>query len=136
MPLTEEHIVWDMTLAAFCIGDPQRTIRFLTGAVITCGGWVLSRSITGSDSAEISFEFARAVSVEIYSLLIAAGLELGRDAHIQMTELCQCTKDLIATCAYEVARIRLRVIEKPVPSGRNKGDDKPGAPGSPEWGKG
>ncbi len=109
---SDEKIDWDLTLTAFCADNPQRAIRFLTGAIITCGGWVLSRTMNGSDSAEISFEFARVVSIEIYSLLIAAGLELSRDAHIHMTELCQCTKALLDACGYDVARVRLVILQK------------------------
>jgi hypothetical protein len=120
--LSEEKFDWDLTLTALHAEDQQRAVRFLTGAILACGGWVLSRSIRGSDSAEITFEFARALSLEIYSLLIAAGLELSRDAHVSMTELCQCTKALISTCAYDVARIRLIVLQKP-PDCEHKKDE-------------
>jgi len=115
---TEELVGWDLRLTATCADDPQRLLRFLTGAVLGCGGWVLSRSLPGSDTVEMSFEFARAVSLEIYSVLIAAGLELSREAHISMTELCQCTKDLMPAKAFDVARIRLLVIATPL---ENKG---------------
>jgi len=123
--LLQEKVDWDLTLTAFCAEDQHRAIRFLTGAIITCGGWVLSRTTSGSDSAEISFEFARAVSVEVYSMLIAAGLELSRDAHISMTELCQCTRALIFTCAYDIARIRLVILQKPSGPGPRKEEQHP-----------
>jgi hypothetical protein len=110
----EEFVDWDLRLTATCADDPQRLMRFLTGAVLSCGGWVLSRSMPGSDTAEISFEFARNATLEIYSTLIAAGLELSREAHVSMTELCQCTKDLLATKALDVARIRLLVLSAPI----------------------
>ncbi len=106
---TEDFVDWDLRLTATSADDPQRLLRFLTGAVLTCGGWVLSRSLPGSDTVEMSFEFARAVSLEIYSVLISAGLELSRDAHISMTELCQCTKNLLATKGFDVARVRLLI---------------------------
>lgn len=109
-----DDIEWDLRLTATCADDPQRLLRFLTGAVLSCGGWVLSRSLPGSDTVEMSFEFARAAGLEIYSVLIAAGLELSRDAHISMTELCQCTKNLIATKAFDIARVRLLVIANPL----------------------
>jgi hypothetical protein len=117
----EEFVDWDLRLTASCADDPHRALRFLTGAVLTCGGWVLSRSMPGSDFAEMSFEFTRSSSIEVYSVLIAAGLELSRDAHIRMTELCQCTKDLIATKGFDVARVRLLIAD---PTG-NKGRAKP-----------
>jgi hypothetical protein len=111
---TDELVEWDLRLTATCADDPQRVMRFLTGAVLTCGGWVLSRSMPGSDTVEMSFEFARAVSLEVYSVLISAGLELSRDAHISMTELCQCTKDLMPTKAFDVARVRLLILATPL----------------------
>jgi hypothetical protein len=106
----EEILDWDLRLTATCAEDPQKTMRLLSGAILSCGGWVLSRSMSGSDMAEISFEFARAACVEVYSMLIATGLELTREAHIHITELCQCTKDLMATKGFEVARVRLLVL--------------------------
>lgn len=111
----EEIIDWDLRLTAACADDPQRVMRFLSGAILSCGGWVLSRSMPESDTVEMSFEFARSVSLEIYSVLIAAGLELSRNAHIRMTELCQCTKDLLATKGFDVARVRLMVLTAPLP---------------------
>jgi len=114
----EELVDWDLRLTATSAGEPMRVVRFLTGAVLSCGGWVLSRSMPGSDTVEISFEFARGASLEIYSVLIAAGLELSRESHISMTVLCQCTKDLLATKAFDVARIRLLILSAPL---ENKG---------------
>jgi hypothetical protein len=121
----EELVEWDLRLTATCADDPQRLLRFLTGAILSCGGWVLSRSLPGSDSVEISFEFARGASLEIYSMLIAAGLELSRDAHISMTELCQCTKDLLETKALDVARIRLIIRTTPAENKGTKNNQPP-----------
>jgi hypothetical protein len=121
----EEFVDWDLRLTATCAEDPRRLMRFLTGAVLGCGGWVLSRSLPGSDTVEISFEFARGVSLEIYSMLISAGLELSRDAHISMTELCQCTKNLLATKAFDVARIRLLILAAPMENKGSKNNQPP-----------
>jgi len=122
---TDEFVEWDLRLTATCADDPQRILRFLTGAVLACGGWVLSRSLPGSDTVEMSFEFARTASLEIYSVLIAAGLELSRDAHISMTELCQCTKDLMPTKAYDIARIRLLIYAAPLENKGSKNNRQP-----------
>ena len=123
---TEDLVEWDLRLTATCAEEPQRVMRFLTGAVLSCGGWVLSRSMPGSDTVEMSFEFARAVSLEVYSVLIAAGLELSRDAHVSMTELCQCTRNLMVTKAFDVARVRLLVLTAPL-NGKGHKDNSQGA---------
>lgn len=115
---TQELVEWNLGLTATSADNPPHLLCSLTADVVSSGAWVLSRSLPGSDTVEMSFEFARSASLEIYTALIAAGLELSRDAHISMTELCQCTKDLLATKAFDIARIRLLVLAAPA---ENKG---------------
>ncbi len=98
-----------MRLTAQSADEPQRLIRFMTGALVACGGWVLTRGVCGEESADICFEFARASCVEIYAVLIASGLELSREAHLKLTELCHCTKSLIETKAFDIARMQLTI---------------------------
>lgn len=100
---------WSLRLTALSADDPERLVRYLTGALLACGGWVLTRTTQGKEAAELDFEFARAACVDIYSVLIAAGLELSRDSHVQMAELCHCTKNLIESRAFEIARADLVV---------------------------
>jgi hypothetical protein len=98
-----------LQLTAMSADEPERLVRFLTGALVACGGWVLTRTTQGREMAELDFEFARGACVEIYAVLIAAGLELSRDSHLQMAELCQCTKNLIESKAFDIARVDLVV---------------------------
>lgn len=100
---------WSLRLTALSADEPQRLIRFLTGALLACGGWVLTRTTQGNQAAEVDFEFTRAACVEIYAVLIAAGLELSRDSHLQMADLCHCTKNLIETHAWDIAHAGLVV---------------------------
>jgi hypothetical protein len=60
------------------------------------------------------FEFERQVCLEIYSILIAAGLELSQSAHIRFTELCQCTRNHHGDCGAEIASIDLEIQTFPV----------------------
>jgi hypothetical protein len=100
---------WDMNLTAVCEDDAPRTVRFLTGAVMACGGYVLSRRFDAGESAAIEFEFARAICVEIYSILIAAGLELSAPSHSMMTTLCQCTRETLEVTAGDPVRVDLTI---------------------------
>jgi hypothetical protein len=100
---------WSLRLTALSADQPEHLVRFLTGALLACGGWVLTRTTQGDQAAELDFEFARASCVEIYAVLIAAGLELSRDSHLQLVGLCHCTKNLIQTRAFDIARIDLVV---------------------------
>lgn len=100
---------WSLKLTALSADEPERLVRYLTGALLACGGWVLTRSTQGNEAAELDFEFARASCIEIYSVLVATGLELSRNSHLQLAELCHCTKNLIESRAFEIVRIELVV---------------------------
>lgn len=95
-------------------------MRFLTGALLTCGGWVLTRSTQGDQAAELDFEFARASCVEIYAVLVATGLELSRASHLQLADLCHCTRNLIETRAFDIARADLVVYHTSSASRRDE----------------
>ena len=83
---------WALRMKATTIDDPIRLIQTLTGAILGSGGWVLSRGANDSGTINMLFEFERMQCVEIYTMLIAAGLELSQLAHMRFTELCQCTR--------------------------------------------
>jgi hypothetical protein len=101
---------WDLHLIALGAEDTPRTIRFLTGAIMACGGDVLSRRFDGGGTAAIDFEFVRAICVEMYSILIAAGLELSMESHLTLASLCQCTRETLETTAGDLVRAQL-IIE-------------------------
>lgn len=109
MTHAQESDGWSLKLTALSADEPDRLVRYLTGALLACGGWVLTRTTQGKEAAELDFEFARAACVEIYAALVAAGLELSRDSHGQMAELCHCTKNLMESRAFEIARADLVV---------------------------
>ncbi len=100
---------WELTLTAACTEDAARTVRFLTGAVMACGGYVLSRRFDGGQAAAIEFEFVRATCVEMYSVLIAAGLELTAQSHMVMSSLCQCTRETLEATASDPVRVELTI---------------------------
>jgi hypothetical protein len=60
------------------------------------------------------FEFERQACVDIYSVLIASGLELSQNGHIRFTELCQCTRSHALDCGREIASIDLEIQTFPV----------------------
>lgn len=89
--------------------DPGRLVRSLTGAILGCGGWVLSRGSNDAGLVNLLFEFERRSCVEIYSILIAVGLELSQSGHTRFTELCQCTRFQGADRGEEIASIDLEI---------------------------
>jgi hypothetical protein len=100
---------WDLTLTALCSDDAPRTVRFLTGAVMACGGFVLSRRFDVGGGAGIEFEFVRATCVEMYSILIAAGLELSAQSHRTLATLCQCTRETLESTAGDTVRVDITI---------------------------
>jgi hypothetical protein len=98
---------WNLRLIASSSDDVAELARFLSGAIQTSGGSVLTRKSAESGDVEITFEFARAACVEVYSILIAAGLVLSRESHLRIAELCHCTLNLIESVAFETAQITL-----------------------------
>ena len=102
-------IPWAMQMKAVSIEDPSRLVQTLTGAILGCGGWVLSRGANDTGTVTMLFEFERQACVEIYSVMIAAGLELSQSGHIRFTELCQCTRSHMQDCNTEIASIDLEI---------------------------
>ena len=55
---SEESPGWLLRLSGLCADDPAKTVRTLTGALLACGSWVLTRTHEKAAFA-IDFEFAR-----------------------------------------------------------------------------
>jgi len=113
-------IPWALQVRAISREEPNRIVRSVTGAILGCGGWVLSRSASDEGLIDILFEFERNSCLEIYSILIAAGLELSQGAHICFTELCQCTRLVSRDCSEEIVSIDLEVQTFAGNGGRDK----------------
>jgi hypothetical protein len=107
-------IPWAMQMRAISIEEPSRLVQTLTGAILGCGGWVLSRGANDSGTVSMLFEFERQACVDIYSVMIAAGLELSQSGHVRFTELCQCTCSHLEECGTEIASIDLEIQTLPV----------------------
>ena len=107
-------IPWAMQMKAISIEEPSRLVQTLTGAIMGCGGWVLSRGANDTGVISMLFEFERQACVEMYSLLIAAGLDLSQSGHIRFTELCQCTRNNHPECGKEIASVDLEIQTFPV----------------------
>ncbi|HEX3662880.1 MAG TPA: hypothetical protein VHU89_15705 [Acidobacteriaceae bacterium] len=104
---------WELNLIALAAEDAPRTVRFLTGAIMACGGDVLSRRFEAGGAAAIEFEFVRAICVEMYSVLIATGLELSVESHLALACLCQCTRETLESTAGDPVRAQLFIQPAP-----------------------
>ena len=107
--LRKPSIPWALEMKAVSQVEPSRLVGTLTGAILGCGGWVLSRGATDNGIVNMLFEFERQCCVDIYSVLIAAGIELSQSGHLRFTELCQCTRNQIRDCGSEIASVDLEI---------------------------
>jgi hypothetical protein len=107
-------IPWVLQMKAVSSSEPTRLVQTLTGAILGCGGWVLSRGSNDTGGVSIVFEFERQACVDIYSVLIGAGLELSQNGHARITELCQCTRSHVRECGTEIASIDIEIQTFPV----------------------
>jgi len=103
------NVPWAMQMKAVSTEEPSRLVQSLTGAILGCGGWVLSRGANNTGKVNMLFEFERLACIDIYTLLIAAGLELSQTGHIRLTELCQCTRSQQRDCGTEIASVDLEI---------------------------
>jgi hypothetical protein len=111
-------IPWAIQMKAVSAEAPSRLVQSLTGAILGCGGWVLSRGANDSGTVNMLFEFERQACVDIYSVLVAAGLELSQSGHVRFTELCMCTRNQRRDCGAEIASIELEIQTLPAESMR------------------
>jgi hypothetical protein len=102
-----------MEMKAVCTDEASRLVPMLTGAILGCGGWVLSRGANDTGTVNMLLEFERQACMDIYSVLIATGLELSQSAHIRFTELCQCTRSHQRDCGTEIASVDLEIQTYP-----------------------
>lgn len=102
-------VPWTLEMKAVSAVEPSRLVRALTGGILGCGGWVLSRGASDTGVVNMLFEFERRACLEVYTVLIAAGIELNQAGHIRFTELCQCTRNQTRDCDGEIASVDLEV---------------------------
>lgn len=89
---------------------PEKAVYFLTGAIMACGGQMLSRRFHSDGSAALECEFPRSVCVEMYGVLLSAGLHLSRSSHLKLAELCRCTHALPLDFQHQIVTLEIEVL--------------------------
>ena len=102
-------IPWAIQINAISTEEPGRLVQRLTGAILGCGGWVLSRSASDTGLINLLFEFERRLCLDIYGVILGAGVELSRNGHLRFTELCQCALHSARDSGGEITSIDLEV---------------------------
>lgn len=100
-------------MRAVSLEEPCRLVRVLTGAILECGGWVLSRAVSDTGRVSVLFEFERQACLDIDTVLIASGVELSQGGHTRFAELCQCTRPGPEQRGREIASVDLEIQTSP-----------------------
>ena len=108
-PIQSPNLPWALEMKAVSVVEPSRLVHMLTGGVLSCGGWVLSRGASDTGTVNLLFEFERQACLDIYTMLIGAGIELSQMGHLRFTELCQCTRQRQRDCGNEIASVDLEI---------------------------
>lgn len=92
--------------------SPEKAVYFLTGAIMACGGEMLSRRFHSDGSAAIECEFPRSICVEMYGVLLSAGLRLSRSSHMKLSELCRCSYALPPEFQQQIVTLEIEVLRR------------------------
>jgi hypothetical protein len=85
-----------LDIQGFSYEERHGLLPTLTSAFADCGGWILDRKTLSPSTMEFSLEIQLRAVVDLYSSIIASGLELTRSGHLGLTHLCTCRKNLSA----------------------------------------
>jgi hypothetical protein len=105
---------WLLQIEAIALEDPSQLVRILTGGILGCGGWVLSRGMSDKGRINLIFEFERRVCLDIYTVLVASGIELTPISHLRFTELLECTRMGSQAHGFDIAGIDLEIQTYPL----------------------
>jgi hypothetical protein len=83
-----------LDIQGFSYEERHGLLPTLTSAFADCGGWILDRKTLSPTMMEFRVEIQLRAVVDLYSSILGSGLELTRSAHLGLTHLCTCRKNL------------------------------------------
>jgi hypothetical protein len=99
-----------LDIQGFSYEERHGLLPTLASAFADCGGWVLDRKTLSPTTMEFRIEIQLRAVVDLYSSILASGLELTRGGHLGLTHLCTCRKNLSASAELgQVIAIRIEI---------------------------
>ena len=99
-----------LDIQGFSYEERQGLLPILTSAFADCGGWILERKTLSPTTMEFRIEIQLRAVVDLYSSILASGLELTRAGHLGLTHLCICRKNLSTPADLgQVVAIRIEI---------------------------
>jgi hypothetical protein len=80
--------VRELKLQTFSYDTRRKVLPALADAMSRCGCWLLDRKVVSLTQTDFVFELQHHSVLELYTSLIATGLELTRASHTALTDLC------------------------------------------------
>jgi hypothetical protein len=80
-------------IQGFSYEDRNGLLPALTSSFAECGGWVLDRKTLSPTAMEFRIEIQLRAVIDLYAAIIGCGLELTRNGHLALTDLCTCRKN-------------------------------------------
>ena len=99
-----------LDIQGFSYEERHGLLPILTSAFADCGGWIADRKTLSPSTMEFRVEIQLRAVVDLYTSIIASGLELTRSGHLGLTHLCTCRKNLSApTDLSQIVAIRIEI---------------------------
>ena len=99
-----------LDIQGFSYEERHGLLPILTSAFADCGGWIADRKTLSPSTMEFRVEIQLRAVVDLYTSIIASGLELTRSGHLGLTHLCTCRKNLSTpTDLSQIVTIRIEI---------------------------
>jgi hypothetical protein len=110
-PIPEAHpSMQSLDIQGFSYEERNGFLPTLASAFADCGGWILDRKTLSPSTMEFRIEIQLRAVIDLYSSIIASGLELTRSGHLSLTHLCTWRKNLsTSTDLGQIVTIRIEI---------------------------
>jgi hypothetical protein len=99
-----------LDIQGFSYEERYGLLPTLTSAFVDCGGWILDCKALSPCTMEFRVEIQLRAVVDLYSSIVASGLELTRSGHLGLTHLCTSAKNLCAPANHDqLVTIRIEI---------------------------
>jgi hypothetical protein len=99
-----------LDIQGFSYEERRGLLPTLASAFAECGGWILDRKTLSPSTMEFRIEIQLRAVLDLYSSILASGLELTRAGHLALTHLCTCRKNLSTPADLgQIVAIRLEI---------------------------
>ncbi len=99
-----------LNIQSFSYEQRHSLLADLTLAFSNCGGWVVERKTLSPTDMAFQVEIQLSSILDLYVAIVATGVELTREGHQALTELCTRRKHMrIAAELGQIVSIRLEI---------------------------